>query len=281
MAKLKNPLASLRASGTLGNIITFVTRGKVKIAERKPEPKDARSEGQLAWRHMFNKCVDLWHELSVAEKQEWESAARPRHMTGYAWYISQCLRPNPGIYLPLQGGTMSGDIDMAKNRLLKLPAPTDAQEPARKAELDALVGGYTEGARVYHTANQSIPNGTLTTLAFYAERYDTDGIHSPTVNNSRLTCKTAGKYGISVTATWAVNVAGFRSLQLKINGTTVIAIQAEHGLTTEAGHQELSTIYALAVGEFMEVIAYQTSGVALNVITSANFSPEFMMQRIG
>jgi hypothetical protein len=108
------------------------------ILEKKPIPTDAKSPAQLFNRHMFTKCVDLWHLLSEAEKQEWESLARPRHMTGYAWYISQCLRPNPGIYLPLQGGTMVGDIDMDKNRLLKLPDPTDAQEAATKGYVDAL-----------------------------------------------------------------------------------------------------------------------------------------------
>ncbi|GAJ19563.1 unnamed protein product, partial [marine sediment metagenome] len=35
----------------------------------------------------------LWHALSPEEKAEWESAARPRHMTGYAWFLSQALRP--------------------------------------------------------------------------------------------------------------------------------------------------------------------------------------------
>lgn len=132
MTKLKDALLSLGASGKLGDAVSFVTRGRLSIAEKRPKLIDARSEGQLSWRHMFNKCVDLWHTLSPEEKQEWESLARPRHMTGYAWYISQCLRPNPGIYLPLQGGTMQGDIDMAKYRLLKLPSPTDDQEPVTK-----------------------------------------------------------------------------------------------------------------------------------------------------
>ncbi|GAH64654.1 unnamed protein product, partial [marine sediment metagenome] len=88
---------------------------------------------------MFNKAVSLWHALSAAEQAEWESAARPKHMTGYAWFISQALRPNPGIYLPLQGGTMQGDIDMAKHRILKLPLPTASQEAASKAYTDALI----------------------------------------------------------------------------------------------------------------------------------------------
>lgn len=152
MAKLKNPLLSLKASGSLGRVITFVNRRLTNIVEKKPVVPDAQTTVQLQWRHMFNKCVDLWHLLSAAEKDEWESAARSRHMTGYAWYISQCLRPNPGIYLPLQGGTMSGDIDMGKYQLLRLPAPTDDQEPARKAELDA----HTAIANAHHSALSAI-----------------------------------------------------------------------------------------------------------------------------
>ena len=138
MPKLKNPLLSFGATGRLGKLFSLAKRQARHIIERRPIPVDAKSPAQLFNRHMFNKCVDLWHILSEAEKQEWESLARPRHMTGYAWFISQCLRPNPGIYLPLQGGTMSGNIDMAKNRLLKLPEPTDDQEAATKLYVDTL-----------------------------------------------------------------------------------------------------------------------------------------------
>ncbi len=138
MTKLKTPLLSFGAKGRLSKLFSLVRRRGQNIIERKPIPVDAKSPAQLFNRHMFTKCVDLWHLLSEEEKQIWESLARPLHMTGYAWFISQCLRPNPGIYLPLQGGVMSGNIDMAKNRLLKLPEPTDAQEPATKGYVDAL-----------------------------------------------------------------------------------------------------------------------------------------------
>ena len=136
MTKLKNPLLSFGATGRLGKLFSLAKRQGRHIIERRPKPTDAKSPAQLFNRHMFTKCVDLWHLLSEEEKQIWESLARPLHMTGYAWFISQCLRPNPGIYLPLQGGTMSGDIDMDKNRLLKLPEPTDPQEPATKTYSD-------------------------------------------------------------------------------------------------------------------------------------------------
>jgi len=131
MAKLKNPLLSLRAVGRLAKDMSLTRRRGQNIIEKTPIVPDAKTLAQLSWRHMYQKAVALWLALSAAEKQEWESLARPKHMTGFAWFMSQALKPNPGLYLPLQGGTMQGNIDMAKFRLLRLPAPVDAQEPMR------------------------------------------------------------------------------------------------------------------------------------------------------
>lgn len=139
MAKLKNPLLSLGAIGRLAKDIVFTRRRRTDIAEKKPTPLDVKSLLQLSWRHMYQKAIVLWLALSPSEKQEWESLARPKHMTGYAYFISLALKPNPGLYLPLQGGTMSGDIDMAEHRLLKLPTPSDAQEAARLGDLATLI----------------------------------------------------------------------------------------------------------------------------------------------
>lgn len=132
MAKLKNPFSSLSASGRFTNVLTFVRRHHSNIAESTPQPKDAKSFYQLSWRHMYQKAVALWHALSDAEKQSWESLARPFHMTGFAYFISQALKPNPGLYLPLQGGTMAGDIDMDGFKIEDLPNPTLAGHPLIK-----------------------------------------------------------------------------------------------------------------------------------------------------
>jgi len=168
MVKLKAPLLSLLARGGLGNI-SFLRRRNQNIAEKTPIPKDAKTSNQLAWRTMYQLCVDLWHTLSTAEKQTWESSARPHHMTGYAWYMSQCLRPNPGIYLPLAGGTMSGDIAMAGNKVSGLPAPVAAGDAVRKSyvnwTLDKLLLGAgagldpTEIDVAFHTCDIEVFNG--------------------------------------------------------------------------------------------------------------------------
>ncbi len=283
MTKLKNPLFSLGAKNSLGGILSFVKRRGQNIAEKKPEVPDAKTLAQLSWRHMYLKAVALWHGLSTAEQQDWESQASRRHMTGFAWFMSQALKPNPGLYLPLQGGTMSGDIDMDKNRLLKLPAPADSQEALRLSEYTTNIAPYlyNEGARAYHNANQNIPNLTPTVLALNNERYDTDTIHDNITNNSYLTCKTAGKYVIIANIRWNSNPTGYRTIWIRLNGATVLGLTQINAVQTGTLEIILATIYPLAVTDYVEVLAYHNRGSAQTVQIASNYSPDFMMQRIG
>ena len=43
------------------------------------------------------------------------------------------------------------------------------------------------GARSFHSVSQSISSATITNLSFDSEVFDSDGLHSTAVNNSRLT----------------------------------------------------------------------------------------------
>ena len=283
MVKLKNPLFSFLAKGKCASV-ALVNRRRQNIAEKIPVVPDAKSLAQLSWRHMYQKAVALWHGLSAAEKAEWESQARPKHMTGFAWFMSQALRPNPGLYLPLQGGTMQGIIDMNGHKIEDLPDPLAAQEPVTRQffEDNLPVGGYTEGARVYHNAAQSIPHATITVLAFNSERYDTDAIHDPVTNNSRLTAKTAGKYVISANVLYAPHSTGVRYLRIRLNGAIYIAMVRDDAIAApETSDLSVTTIYSLSVNDYVEVIVYQTRGGALNVLSVSEHSPEFSMQRVG
>lgn len=283
MPKLKVPLLSFDARGNLAKLFAFTKRRGQHIIEALPTPTDAKSPNQLFYRHMFGKCADLWHTLSEAEKQAWESLARPRHMTGYAFWISSCLRPNPGIYLPLQGGTMSGDIDMDKNRLLKLPLPSDSQEPLTLAYHIANIAPYlyNEGARVYHSADQVIPHATWTTLAFDSERHDTNNIHDPITNNARLTCRTAGRYLIVANVSLVTNAVGTRALALHHSVGGYIAESRVGGNGASHIRLAIATIYHFDVNDYVKADIYQTSGAPLVCNVAEHLSIEFMMERIG
>lgn len=284
MTKLKVPLLSFDARGRLTELFALAKRRGCHILEGMPIPTDAKSPNQLFYRHMFTKCADLWHTLSEAEQQDWESLARPRHMTGYAWFISQCLRPNPGIYLPLQGGTMSGDIDMAKNRVLKLPLPTDSQEPLTLAFFTANIAPYlyTERARVFHNVNQSVPDSTLFYLAFNSDRWDTDAMHDPVTNNQRLTCNTPGFYLIGGNVHIDGYYVGLRLARIYLNGR-VIGEARQEGCTTSTNVLCVATEYQMAVNDYVTLAVWQNSGNTVPVFASNShsYSCEFWIQRVG
>jgi hypothetical protein len=143
-------------------------------------------------------------------------------------------------------------------------------------------GGYTQGARVYNSASQAIASATTTYIAWNSESYDTDGIHDTATNNSRLTCKTAGKYTIAAHVNFSANANGIRRGFIHLNRTTVICdIQIEpvdlgRGVTGLI----LTTLYDLQVNDYVEFAVIQDSGSSLNV-TVDTIREAFMMQRIG
>ena len=148
------------------------------------------------------------------------------------------------------------------------------------AEEDVALATNPLGARVYHNANQSIPNSSWTTLSFNSERFDTDTIHDTVTNNARLTCKTAGKHIITVNLLFDVSATGLRAARFLVNGATSIAEQYQAPSPASYTAVTVATIYDLAVNDFVIVQAFHQHGSALNILSIGNLSPEFAMMRI-
>src|SRR3990167_4503994 len=161
--------------------------------------------------------------------------------------------------------------------------PRRARKHAKEGHVHDLSQhpGGVIGARVYNSANISTTSGVAAVLTFDSERFDTDGIHSTSSNTSRLTCVTAGKYIITGNVMWASNTVGRRQLKIVLNGATTVAFMDETAHQTFEHAETITTIYDFAVGDYVELHAYQDSTGALNVLNSANSSPEFSMMRIG
>lgn len=164
---------------------------------------------------------------------------------------------------------------------------TDGASALSAARLGVIETGiydahFQPAARAFHSANQSIPNATLTTLAFNSESTDQDGlgtstIHDNVTNNSRLTCRVAGFYGIVANIVFASNVTGIRLVGLYVNGASVVEVNAN---TTGGGFDSklaLPYMTALAVNDYVEVYVYQTSTGALNVLAGSSVE----MARLG
>ena len=122
------------------------------------------------------------------------------------------------------------------------------------------------GCFVYGTSNPSIANNTLTTISFGAELFDSDGFHSNTTNNSRITIPAgkAGKYLITGANIFLTNSTGIRSIRFYKNGSLIYFYNME-AATSANTIMNVSYLADLAVNDYVEMIAYQTSGGALTM----------------
>jgi hypothetical protein len=138
--------------------------------------------------------------------------------------------------------------------------------------------GGIPAVRAYNNANQSIANATTTDLTFNSERFDTDTMHSTVSNTERLTATTAGVYCIFANMGFASNTVGYRVIDLKLNGSTIIC-RVKKTPTSAIGEADFvaSCVYELDAADYVTCNVYQTSGGALNSVTTGNFIPEFGM----
>lgn len=160
--------------------------------------------------------------------------------------------------------------------------PSNPVSAARMAHIEQGVfdSHFQPAARVFHNAAQSIATSTTTTLAFNSERFDTDTIHDTVTNNSRLTCKTAGKYLIGGNVEWSGGTGANSQIQVFLNAATVIAYDVMAGGSAEHSRLAITTFYDLAVNDFVELRVFQASGGSININSTGNYSPEFWMSRL-
>ncbi len=155
---------------------------------------------------------------------------------------------------------------------------------------DTLVGGYTEGAHVHHSVDQTATHQTDLYIAFDTEEWDTDGIHDNAINNSRLTCRTAGKYLITGFFAWRPDGVGvgIRVAKIRLNSLKWLCICEQVNMEQDQPGNEndslVTTIWDMEVNDYVELVGWQNSGGDLDVdsLQPAQYrSPRFMMQRIG
>jgi len=126
-----------------------------------------------------------------------------------------------------------------------------------------------QSCKVTNSVAQSIPDATATALTWDTETWDTNTIHDTTTNPSRLTCKVAGIYLVVAFLGWASNTTGRRTLRLYKNGTQISVVEMPITATAPYGNTILVDIVSLAVDDYIESMAHQTSGAALNTAPAA------------
>ena len=152
---------------------------------------------------------------------------------------------------------------------------TAADWNAAKAAYDFLTTKPESYA--YHSTTQSIPNNTYTLVQLDSEVYDvvqsgdTEG-HVP-ATNSRLYCRTPGKYEIGGQYQAASNATGYRAVQVRLNAGgnpasgTLLAVNQQGAVSGVSTSVTLPTVkWPLVAGDYIEMFVIQTSGGALNTV---------------
>lgn len=126
-------------------------------------------------------------------------------------------------------------------------------------------------AALWASGTQSIPNNTWTALTYDVEGVDTVNAHSTSSNTSRYTAAYEGWYWCGGSVQYGFNATGIRGAAWWVNGaattakgTLIPAIGAVNGNWVPAPAQLLF----LAVGDYVELMAFQSSGGALSTQTA-------------
>ena len=115
------------------------------------------------------------------------------------------------------------------------------------------------------TVAQSIATGTTTVLVAGTEVFDNDGMHSTVSNTSRITIQTDGRYLVLATVRFIANATGVRFAEFRRNGATLDTIATSVGIGTLETVISGSRAFVLTAGEYVEVVAHQSSGGNLDV----------------
>jgi microcystin-dependent protein len=192
--------------------------------------------------------------------KEINESAQSIDTTRLAGAVSMVRKLNAGDYIELFGAVNGGpDCPIANGAQTGI-------ELAWIGEGRGVVGEQSvSSARVYMTAaTQAVNNSVDTPVTMGAARWDTDGMWSST-NPTRLTARTPGIYDVGAVARFAVNANGDRVVAIKVNGTvaTYASVRAE---AADYGRPTIHTQLQLNAGDYVEMVVFQSSGGALNLV---------------
>lgn len=128
------------------------------------------------------------------------------------------------------------------------------------------------------TATTAGTSGTAAQVLWDSELFDTDSMHSTSVNTSRVTATTAGLYDVKTSCYWVANATGYRQIEIRKNsagsaagGTQIAQFRAATSPTSSAwvgGDVDVS----LLAGDYLECFVTQTSGGSLATVVGQSFT---------
>lgn len=94
MAKVRNALFSLGASGTVGSLLTINQSNTQQVARKKPQGYRPASPMQAIIRNEFSQAAAAWRGLDATARAEWRALAAPTARPTFAKYFLEWMAQN-------------------------------------------------------------------------------------------------------------------------------------------------------------------------------------------
>ena len=135
------------------------------------------------------------------------------------------------------------------------------------------------------TVAQSIANSATSALSMDTEDFDNDNMHSTVTNSSRATPVTAARYQVSGATSYVSNATGSRHAEIWKNGAALngggASMQTDSaGVSTRQPTRTL-TLPMNGTTDYVEIVAFQTSGVGLNTDVTGITQPTLSVRWVG
>ena len=179
-------------------------------------------------------------------------------------------------FAALGGATFTGPVVLAAD-------PTVALGAATKQYVDKSL--LPCKAAVYKSMATSIANNTITFVSFDTVRDDTNlgtsNVFWSSSTPTRLTVTTPGAYLVHATIEFAANATGVRDIGIRVNGSLYISsMRVGAPSSSDTADVECHRVWQFNTGDYVELSVRQTSGGALNLNSTGDYSPEFTLTRL-
>jgi hypothetical protein len=158
------------------------------------------------------------------------------------------------------------------------PTPNVVANAIIKRDANGIAYANRYGALITNNAAATAcGNGGWTAITFNAAVWQYGAVWS-VVNPTRLYAPVSGNYLISAGISFATNSTGARGAAIRLNGATFIRAGMTAAVAGFETHMpSVVKVAQLVAGDYVEVMAYQDSGGALNAVVLGSLSPEVQL----
>lgn len=89
MARIKGPLMSITASGSLAGTLVFRQTARGAQAQAMPTSQPPATPAQAACRADFKAAADAWRTLDAETRADWQTVAAVRHRSARQFFLAE------------------------------------------------------------------------------------------------------------------------------------------------------------------------------------------------